>query len=209
MRNSGGPDSNGTFASSRIGEVPTLKQLAVTQIAEPRAESSTGADSAISMCGRQIPDWPVHHHTIVPARRTPSIPTDAINHLNGRELVFIENPTPRMGSDPPRVGQQSFRTFPWCDQAHPEEKSLSKFGESKGRYPIGELQPGERVITPWCRGLTSALEETSAQRRAACEKLGGHVMVRRLVEWALNSLHRDHTSVAWLLPGEVTRPQHR
>jgi cobalt-zinc-cadmium efflux system membrane fusion protein len=144
---------------------PALKQLAVTQIS-PSLEPNQHTPMLIGYLDNAEGKYLIGQFItatiyVPPPENTVEIPTDAINHLNGQELVFIENPEAKDEFLIRRIAiVQSFKDVSLVrSQLTAEEKILSKIEESKGRYPISELKPGDRVITRGVVELTSALEE--------------------------------------------------
>jgi cobalt-zinc-cadmium efflux system membrane fusion protein len=99
---------------------------------------------------------------VPPPPHTVEVPTDAINHLNGQELVFVQNPKAKDEFLLRRVSVvQSYKQMSLVrSKLTPEEEKLAESQKSKGEFPVLQaLQPGEHVITRGVVELTAALEE--------------------------------------------------
>lgn len=99
------------------------------------------------------------------------IPTDAVNQVEGQNLVFVE----KKGAG----NEFLLRRIPVVKSFHkkafvrsrltPEEEALSKAEEAKGRRPLQPLVPGERVITRGVVELTAALDEALSTQQSKAE----------------------------------------
>jgi multidrug efflux pump subunit AcrA (membrane-fusion protein) len=102
---------------------------------------------------------------------TVAIPTDALNQVEGQNLVFVENVTGKNEFFIRRVQVvKSFQKTTFVrSKLTAEEEALAKDEEKKGRRPMRPLLPGERVITRHVLELTSALESALSSQKSQAE----------------------------------------
>jgi multidrug efflux pump subunit AcrA (membrane-fusion protein) len=99
---------------------------------------------------------------------TVEIPTEALNQVEGQNLVFVESKTDKDTYFIRRVA--IFKVFQKKafvrSKLTPEEQQLSKEELSKGRRPLEPLLPGERIVTHSVMELTTALENAMSARQS-------------------------------------------
>jgi multidrug efflux pump subunit AcrA (membrane-fusion protein) len=101
-----------------------------------------------------------------PDADTVEIPTEAINQVEGQDLVFVEGKNPKEFFVRRVPVVKSFAKTSFVrSKLTPEEEALSKWEQKKGRRPLQPLVPGERVLTRYVLELTSALDEALSTQR--------------------------------------------
>jgi cobalt-zinc-cadmium efflux system membrane fusion protein len=99
---------------------------------------------------------------------TVEIPTEALNQVEGQNLVFVESKTDKDTYFIRRVAVlKVFQKKAFVrSKLTPEEQQLSKAAVNKGRLPLEPLLPGERIVTRSVMELTTALENAMSARQA-------------------------------------------
>lgn len=99
------------------------------------------------------------------------IPTDAVNQVEGQNLVFVEANGAANEFLLRRVPVvKSFQKKAFVrSRLTPEEEALSRADEARGRRPLQPLLPGERVIIGGVVELTAALDEALSTRQSKAE----------------------------------------
>ena len=102
-----------------------------------------------------------------PDPNTMEIPTEALNQVDGQNLVFVESKDRQNAffiRRVPVVKTFQKKTFVRSTLT-PEEEVLSKTEQSKGRRSLQPLLPGERVVTRSVMELTTALENAMSTKK--------------------------------------------
>jgi cobalt-zinc-cadmium efflux system membrane fusion protein len=104
-----------------------------------------------------------------PDQNTVSIPTDALNEVEGQALVFVQNDPAKHEYTLRRVAVVSrFKDVTIVrSKLTEEEKNLSQAEMARGRRPLQALLQNERVITRGVVELTAALEDLATKDRIA------------------------------------------
>jgi cobalt-zinc-cadmium efflux system membrane fusion protein len=99
---------------------------------------------------------------------TVEIPTDALNQVEGQDLVFVQAPNQKNEFFLRRVSiVKSFYKVTFVrSKLTPEEQAFSKAEVDKGRRPLEPLLPGERVITRGVLEFTSFLDDAVQKAKA-------------------------------------------
>ena len=151
---------------SESARTPSLQQLPVTQVS-PSLEPNQHTPMLMGYLDNPEGKYLIGQFVtatiyVPPPAHTVEIPTEAINHLNGQELVFVQNPKAADEFLLRRISVvQSFKqTSLVRSQLTNDEEKLAEVQRSKGQFPVLQaLRPGERVITRGVVELTTALEE--------------------------------------------------
>ena len=106
-----------------------------------------------------------------PEPNTVEIPTDALNQVDGQNLVFVASTSAKNSffiRRVPVVKTFQKKTFV-RSKLTSEEEVFSKDEASKGRRPLQPLLPGELVVTRSVMELTRALENAMSSRHSKSE----------------------------------------
>jgi hypothetical protein len=101
-----------------------------------------------------------------PEPDTVEIPTDALNQMEGQNLVFVAGANKNEFFLKRVAVVKSFQKVSYVrSKLTPEDEAFSKAEISKGRRPLQTLLPGDKVITRHVLELTAALDEALSTKK--------------------------------------------
>jgi cobalt-zinc-cadmium efflux system membrane fusion protein len=105
-----------------------------------------------------------------PLPNTVEIPTEAINQVDGQDLVFVESSSPNELYVRRVAVVKSFAKTSFVrSKLTPDEEALARAEKQQGRRPLEPLLPGERVVTRYVLELTNALSDALSSQRVKAE----------------------------------------